>query len=571
MAIIQAPPRTFISQDLKIKTWEDIAQYLLELETCEINNETEFEIWLEQLSELEAVLEEDMARRYIRMTIDTRDEDALQSYTEFITGIQPHLVTASDKLNRKLANTPFSKTFNEKGFNIYLRKIIREIEIFRENNVPILTELQQLAQEFGAVNGKMSIEIGEKRMTMQQAAAELQSTDRAHREEVYRLMTKERLAATEQLDQLFSHLVQKRNQLAINAGFENFRDYQFAALARFDYNTEDCKNFHESIRKLIVPISSEIQAKRKSDLNVDALRPWDLSVDPKGRPALKPFNTADELLRGCVAMFEQIDPYFGECLQTMADMGYLDLASKEGKAPGGYNYPLYETGVPFIFMNAVGTPRDLVTMVHEGGHAIHSFYNRDLHLTSYKSCPSEVAELASMSMELLSMDYWGTFYKSQSELTRAKKEQLEDVLLMLPWIALIDRFQHWIYENPNHSSEDRLKAWTQMQWELSPDIVDWSGFEDAKANAWQKQLHLFEVPFYYIEYGMAQLGAIAVWRNYRQNPTRAIEQFSNALKLGYTASIADIYATAGIKFDFSESYLSELALFVKSELDKLEE
>lgn len=571
MAIIQAPPRTFISQDLQIKTWEDIAAYLLELENREISNEAEFEIWLEQLSELEAVLEEDMARRYIRMTIDTRDEDALQSYTAFVTGIQPHLVTFSDKLNRKLANIPFSKSFNEKGFSIYLRKIIREIEIFREINVPILTELQQLAQEFGAINGKMSIEIGGKRMTMQQAAAELQSTDRLHREEVYRLMTRERLAASDQLDSLFNQLVEKRNQLAVNAGFENFRDYQFAALARFDYNAEDCKNFHESIRRLVVPISAEIQAKRKADLKVDALRPWDLSVDPKGRSALKPFKSADDLLKGCVAMFEQIDPYFGECLQTMADMGYLDLASKEGKAPGGYNYPLYETGVPFIFMNAVGTPRDLVTMVHEGGHAIHSFYTRDLHLTSYKSCPSEVAELASMSMELLSMDFWGIFYKNQSELVRAKKEQLEDVLLMLPWIALIDRFQHWIYENPKHSEEERRKAWLQMQGELSPEIVDWSGFEDAKANAWQKQLHLFEVPFYYIEYGMAQLGAIAVWRNYRNNPSKAIEQFKDALKLGYTASIAEIYAAAGIKFDFSENYLTELAAFVKSELGKLED
>jgi oligoendopeptidase F len=404
---------------------------------------------------------------------------------------------------------------------------------------------------------------------MPQAAAELQSNDRDHRAQVYQLITDARLAACEELDSLFDKLIKGRHQVALNAGFENFRDYQFAALARFYYSPADCKTFHESVKKYIVPISAGLLEERRKQMNLDRLKPWDLSADPKGRAVLKPFSHADELLKGSIKLFNKLEPYFGECLQTMGEMGYLDLASKEGKAPGGYNYPLYETGVPFIFMNAVGTPRDLVTMVHEGGHAVHSFLTRDLHLTSYKSCPSEVAELASMSMELLSMDYWDEFYTDPGELRRAKKEQLEDVLSMLPWIALIDKFQHWIYEHPSHAAEERSKVWVEMLEELSPNLVDWTGFEKMKATQWQKQLHLFEVPFYYIEYGMAQLGAIAVWRNYKMNPSKAIQQFMDALSLGYTAGIPAIYDAAGIKFDFSAAYLQEIAAFVESELDLL--
>ena len=254
----------------------------------------------------------------------------------------------------------------------------------------------------------------------------------------------------------------------------------------------------------------------------------------------------------------------------MDKLGYLDLESKEGKAPGGFNYPLYESGIPFIYMNAVGTFRDMVTMMHEGGHAIHSFLMAKLELVDFQNTPSEVAELASMSMELMSMDHWDVFFENQEDLNRAKKEQLIGVLTTLPWVATIDEFQHWVYENPTHSIDERTENWNRINAKFSSPITDWTGWEEARNNAWQRQLHLYEVPFYYIEYGMAQLGAIAVWRNYRTNPKKGLEQYQAALKLGYTKSIGEIYEAAGIKFDFSKEYVKELIEFVINELKSID-
>ena len=259
-----------------------------------------------------------------------------------------------------------------------------------------------------------------------------------------------------------------------------------------------------------------------------------------------------------------MDPFFGDCLKTMQSMGHLDLESKTGKAPGGYNYPLYEIGVPFIFMNAVGLHRDLITMVHEGGHAIHSFLNRKLEITAFKNIPSEAAELASMSMELLSMKYWDAFYPNADELLRARLEHLEDLLKVLPWIAQIDAFQHWIYTNPTHSLEERSNNWLHLSQRFGTGLTDWTGFEDLQANAWQRQLHLFEVPFYYIEYGIAQLGAIGVWKNSLENESEAIEKYKAGLSLGYTRSLPQIYETAGVAFDFSPTRIGSLMEFVDS-------
>jgi oligoendopeptidase F len=269
---------------------------------------------------------------------------------------------------------------------------------------------------------------------------------------------------------------------------------------------------------------------------------------------------------GAVRVFDLLDPFFGQCLTTMKTGGFLDLDSKPGKAPGGYNYPLYESGIPFIFMNAAGAQRDLVTMVHEGGHAVHSFLSRELPLTAFKSLPSEVAELASMSMELLTMDLWNEFYSSEDELKRAKKEQLESVIKVLPWIATIDAFQHWIYTHPQHSVEERTAMWLSLGERFGTGMIDFSGYEFVKESSWHRQLHLFEVPFYYIEYGIAQLGALGVWKNAKTDLPSALEAYKAALKLGYTQSIPEIYKTANLKFDFSASTLKSLTAFIHSEL-----
>ena len=317
------------------------------------------------------------------------------------------------------------------------------------------------------------------------------------------------------------------------------------------------------------PSLKKVTEEKKERLGYKQLKPWDSAVDASGKAPLKPFQSGEDLLEKSIECFNRIDPYFGDCLQTMKEMGQLDLVSRKGKSPGGYNYPLMETGVPFIFMNATSTLRDMVTLMHEGGHAVHSFLTRDLDLVYFKNTTSEVAELASMAMELISMDQWDLFFENEDDLKRAKKEHLEQVIETLPWVAIIDKFQHWIYENPTHSIEERTKEWEKILSEFSSGITNWEGQEKFRAYMWQKQLHLYEVPFYYIEYAMAQLGAVAVWKNYKEDPEKGLNGYKNALKLGYTKTIPEIYEAANIKFDFSKEYIGELSSFLMKEIEAI--
>jgi oligoendopeptidase F len=566
---IERPERTFLPKEFKIEKWEDVEQYFIELEQREINSKEEFKDWLLDQSELEAVLEENFAWRYIKMTINTKDEDLAKDYTFFVKEIQPKLAPYSFRLNKKLSESPFKKDFNDEAYKILFRSVDSAIKLFREENIPLEAEMAEKSQEFSAISGAQSIEHDGEQITMQKAATLLKENDESLRKEIFKKMAARRSQDVEALDNLFSELIQLRHKIAANAGFENYRDYKFEALNRFDYTKEDCFDFHKSIKEEIVPLVKKISENQALDLGKDKLKPWDGEVDPKGRKPLKPFETGQELLDKTVSIFNKIDSYFGDCLSTMDKLGHLDLESKDGKSPGGYNYPLYEIGVPFIFMNAVGSHRDLITMVHEGGHAVHSFLNRDLELTGFQSLPSEVAELSSMSMELLTMDYWQDFYDNEDDLTRAKIEQLETILKILPWVATIDAFQHWIYENPNHSVAERKEKWTQILEDYGTGVTDWSGYETVRENTWQRQLHLFEVPFYYIEYGMAQLGALAVWKNSKSDFKKAIEDYKNALSLGYTKSIPEIYKTAGVTFDFSRGNIRSLAEFINNELTPL--
>jgi len=562
--------RHFIAEDIQIDSWEIIRPYFEDLLNRPIDTKDDLVLWLADRSELEAVLEEDAAWRYIRMTIDTRDEELTNAYTLFVTQIQPEIAPYDDKLNEKLIRSAyFDELKNDDAFRIYFRSVETALDLFREINIPIEAALNEKAQLYGSISAAQTIEHNGESMTMQKASLLLKETDEVLRKTIFEKIAARRRQDIEKLDSLYSELIAKRHELAMNADFENYRDYKFKSLGRFDYTKEDCFNFHSAIRDLIVPIVKEIQQERLQKLGKDTFKPWDLEVDPEGKAPLRPFKTGTELLEGSIRMFAKLDPYFADCLQTMDAMGHLDLDSKSGKAPGGYNYPLYEIGVPFIFMNSVGAQRDLVTMVHEGGHAVHSFLSRDLELTAFKNVPSEVAELASMSMELLTMPYWDEFYSDRSELNRAKKEQLEGILKILPWIAQIDEFQHWVYENPEHSVVERHSKWTDLSKAYGTGLTDWTGYEDLLSTGWQRQLHLFEVPFYYIEYGIAQLGALGIWMNSMKDRKKTIEQYKEALRLGYTQSIPEVYRTAGVRFDFSEGYLKELANFVRNELQSL--
>lgn len=568
IALPTRPKRKFVPENLAIDSWDKIKSLFDNLVEREIKAVDELEKWMLDRSELEAVLEEDYAWRYIKMNIDTTDKELGERFTFWIKEISPNTAPYSHKLNVKLVESPFLNELNQEKYRIYLRSVNKQIEIFREENIPLFTTLEEKQQEYGAISAKMSIEVDGKKLTMQKAQQILKDTDRSKREETYNKISSRRLQDEKALDDLFDELIVLRQQISKNAGFDNYRDYMFVAMGRFDYTPKDCFNFHDAIEKEIVPIISTFEQRRKDKLGYASYKPWDTAVDVDGLAPLKPFEGGTELTDLSVECFNRLRPYFGACLSTMKAMKHLDLESKDGKAPGGFMYPLYEIGVPFIYMNAVGSQRDVVTMVHEGGHAVHSFLSRDLAMTEFKSTPSEVAELASMAMELLSMDHWDVFYSDNKELKRAKLEQLEKALETLPWVAAIDKFQHWIYTT-EHTAKERKEKWLEIDSKLGNQILNWDGQENEHANLWQKQLHLYQVPFYYIEYGMAQLGAIAMWRSYKQLGEQGLDNYMSALKLGYTKTISEIYETAGIKFDFSAIYVKELANFIKDQLAKL--
>ena len=569
MNATQKTNRNYLNQDFDIKTWSDLEALYKELLERKIMSSAELEKWMLDVNELEAAVSENFAWRYIKQSCDTENEMLNKSYAFFVTEIDPKIAPLADRLNKKLIDSPFLKELDQKKYFTYLRSVKNRIELFREENVELQSQIATKSQQYGSINGKQTIQYDGKELTLQQAALYLKNTDRKVREEVYTLIQSRKKQDEGALNKLFEELLALRNQVALNAGFKNFRDYKFKELGRFDYNQDDCKSFHASIKKYFVPLSKAIDEQRKKELKLYSYRPWDGEVDPGNHKPLHPFDTADELLKKSIECFHVTDPYFGECLTTMQEMKRLDLASRKGKAPGGYNYPLYETGVPFIFMNAVGLQRDVVTMVHEGGHAVHAFLTKEYKINEFKSVPSEVAELASMSMELISMKRWDIFYTDAQDLNRAKKEQLEKIIKTLCWIACVDAFQQKLYENPKQTTEERYALWVDTYHEYESGVLDYSGLEDNVKRMWHSQLHIFEVPFYYIEYGFAQLGALAVWKNFMQTPAKAIQQYKDALSLGYTVSIPEVYRAAGIKFDFSDTYMYSVADFVWKELESL--
>ena len=561
--------RKYIPATLEI-TWETLEPLFKDLENRKINSVEELEKWLADRSELEAALEEDFAWRYIRMTCDTTDEKLLADFQYFATEIEPKIAPISNELNKKFIASAFTAKLDKKKYFVYIRSIKKALELFREENIPLLTQIQVEQQKYQGITGSMSVTLNGQEYTLEQASVFLKDPNREMRQQAWEAITKRRLEDKEKLDELFQLLLKLRHKVALNAGFENFRDYMFQAMGRFDYTPHDCYKFHEAIELEIVPILHDQAVKRSKALGLKTLNPWDMDVDISGKPALKPFNNGQDLVDKSVECFRQLDPYIGERLAIMRANNLFDVDSRKGKAPGGYNYPLAETGAPFIFMNSANSFRDLTTMVHEGGHALHTFISSHLELNDFKHLPSEVAELASMSMELISMDKWDVFFDNAEDLKRAKRDQLRDVLKTLPWVAVVDQFQHWIYTNPDHTPAERSEAWKKIFEPFGNNFADWTGNKEALENLWQKQLHIFEVPFYYIEYGMAQLGAIAVWKNYKENPKEGLQKYLAALKLGYTKTIKEIYETAGVEFNFSAHYVKELAEFVKTELKKLD-
>jgi oligoendopeptidase F len=569
-ADIKKIPRYFIPENFVLDKWESLEPFFKDLAERKIDSVKALQQWLKDASEVEAVVSEDACWRQIKMTCDTENKELEKAFAFFMMEIQPKIQPWSDKLNRKLVESPFTKELDPDVYFTYLRNVKKNIDLFREANIPLQAELSVEAQKFGVVSGKMTVEVNGQEYTLQQAAKFLEDPDRKLREIVYRKINERRLQDKSTLNDLFTQLLNKRHQIALNTGFANYRDFRFAELGRFDYEKEDCYQFHEAVKLHVMPLVNQLYKIKKKKLGLDSLRPWDIEAEPAGIQPLRPFKTGEELLEKTIRCFNELRPFFGDCLRKMKSMGHLDLESRKGKAPGGYNCPLAESGAPFIFMNAAGQLDDVTTMVHEGGHAIHSFLSHDLALTGFKEYPTEIAEVASMSMELFSMDHWHVYFDNEEELVRAREQQLERVITIFPWIATIDKFQHWVYEHPTHTEEERAAAWMQILNEFTSPVIDFTGLDEYRKYGWQRQLHLYEVPFYYIEYGIAQLGAIGLWQQYKQNPDTAINNYITALDLGGTRTLPELFRAAGLEFNFSPGYISGLMQFVKAELDALQ-
>jgi oligoendopeptidase F len=569
-AAIQKLPRRFVPQNFVVTDWATLEPYFKQLLEANITTTAELEQWLLHLSELEAVVNEDVCWRQIRMTCDTTNPELEQAFNYFCTEIQPQIQPYADALNRKLVNHPVAASLPAQTYFTYLRNIKRNIELFREENIALQSELAVLQQQFGVITGAMTVTINGNEYTLQQAAKFLEHPDRNIREETYRKIQDRRMQDKDALNDLFDKLRQLRIQVAANAGFDSYTNYRFKELGRFDYTVAHCRDFHKAVKEKVVPLVASIYARKKQMLGVDELRPWDLEAEPAGTTPLVPFSTGAELLDKTIDCFTQLRPFFGHCLQRMQQMQHLDMDSRKSKAPGGYNCPLPESGAPFIFMNAAGQMHDVTTMVHEGGHAIHSFLAHPLPLTGFKEYPMEIAEVASMAMELFSMEHWDVFFNNPAELKRAKLHQLERVITLFPWIAIIDEFQHWLYAHNHHTPEERNAAWLDILQQYGDGVVSYEGLQNYRQHAWLRQLHLYEVPFYYIEYGIAQLGAIGLWKQFKQHKEQALDKYCQALALGGTATLPELYQTAGLRFDFSAETIGELMLFVNEELKALQ-
>ena len=434
-ADIQKTARHFVPENFVVTDWDALKPFFKNLLERNIDTAEKLEQWLLDQSELEAVVSEDACWRQIKMTCDTENKALEAAFNFYCMELQPKIQPYADALNKKLINHPLATELNAEKYFTYLRSIRKSIELFREENIPLQSELAVMQQQFGVISGKMTVSINGHEYTLQQAAKFYQSHDRKLREETYRKIQERRLRDKDALDKLYNQLIEKRNAEALNAGFGNYRDYRFKELGRFDYTKDDCYAFHAAVKQHVLPLVNLIYERKKEKLGVDVLRPWDTEAEPEGSPALQPFITSEELISKSIECFKKLRPFFGECLVKMNALKHLDLESRMGKAPGGYNCPLAESGAPFIFMNAAGQMQDLITMVHEGGHAVHSFLAHPLPLTGFKEYPMEIAEVASMAMELFSMEHWDVFFTDAGQLKKAREYQLERVITIFPLLS----------------------------------------------------------------------------------------------------------------------------------------
>ena len=558
--------RQFVTPDADFGTWQTAERYYQELAERPIESLEQFEKWMLDFSEVDAAFDEEGISRRIEMTRATDDAERERSYLDFIENVYPHREPWHDRLRRKFAQCAERFPLPRKRYEVLERSIRNSIELFREENIPLEVEHAKLIQQHQKITGAMTATYDGKEMTLQQLARFQEEPDRAVREQTYRLGADRFLQDAQALDELYDQMVKLRDRIARNADCADYRIYMFKAMERFDYTPEDCLAFHDAIEQVVLPAVGHLAEQRKRKLGIDRLRPWDLAVDPDNRPPLRPFQTDEQLKKGCSTIFGKVHRELGQIFDTLRERHLLDLDSRKGKAPGGYQENYEERREPFIFMNAVGTESDVRTLLHEGGHAFHSWACRNEPLLSYRHYPTEFAEVASMGMEMLALPHLGEFYGDETN--RARRRFLEGIVRFLPYMARVDALQHWVYTHVEASIEDRKDHWQQLTRRFSPH-VDWSGLETYDRHSWHRKLHFFEVPLYYIEYGIAQLGALQVWMNARKDYEHAVALYRNALALGGSRPLPELFEAAGLKFDFSEKTLRPLIEAVMEKIERL--
>ncbi|MGO8700356.1 MAG: M3 family oligoendopeptidase [Limisphaerales bacterium] len=562
-------PRAFVPMEIDLGDWARIAPLFdtLEARAPQCRTAAELERWLLEAGELTAALDEEASRRYIAMTCHTESPEAEKAHLHFLEQIEPQLKPRQFKLAQIFLAHPLRSRLPAERYFVFDRGAQSQVELFRPENVPLETEEAKLSQQYQKLSGSLTVVFRGEEQTLVRMGRYLEEPDRAVRQEAWESTAQRRLQEAENFEVIFEQLLKLREEIARHAGFPNYLQYAFRARGRFDYTPQDCLNFHQAIEAEVMPALRRLQSERRSQLGLTALRPWDLGVDPLHKPALRPFDKTEALVAGTQDIFNQLDPQMSRDFETMRALRLLDLDNRKSKAPGGYQSTLAELRLPFIFMNAVGLQRDVETILHEAGHAFHALATRQEDLHAYRSAPIEFCEVASMSMELLGNEFLERFY-APADARRARRDHLEGIVKIFPWIATVDAFQHWIYSHPGHSRAERQKAWLDLMDRFGGD-VDWSGYEEARKNLWHRQLHIFIHPFYYVEYGIAQLGALQVWAEAKKNKARALADYHRALSLGGSRPLPELFQAAGCRFDFSRQTVQPLVQLVRDELAAL--
>ena len=558
---------------IDVTDWESYRPHFEALATRPLSAETQ-RVWLEDWSQLTKLCREAVQYHYVQKTLDTSDPVRERLYLDLVEHIVPKLQVADQALKQRL----LALEIDDADMQIMLRNLRSEVALFREENVPLDTEATKLRAAYDKTVGGLSAEFDGENRNLNQLAVFISSDDRAVRQAAWEALMDLWQSVREPINQIFSQLLTTRHQMALNAGFDNHRDYAFVQRKRFSYSPDECFQFHEAIEAAFVPAAQRIMQRKRERLGYDALKPWDWVAESSHvvstDPALKPFETEDELIHHSLQMFHALDPELGRNFATMADEGLLDLMTRHGKAMGGYcsSFPLRQR--PFIFMNAVGSARNVQTLLHEAGHAFHGFEAMQTQpLVWMQRAPMEFNEVASMAMELLASPYLTTDkggYYDEAQASQHRRQHLEKTILFFPYMAVVDSFQHWLYTHVDEAKDSRnLDAKWDELWRRFLPGVDWQGYEAMRASGWHRKLHIFRYPFYYIEYGMAQIGALQVWRNSMNDHGKALRDYRQALALGGTRTLPELFQAAGAEFRFDTPFISELVDMVENTIATL--